>query len=87
MLLFGLTGCGEDEPVTGVVVEKDYDAASTKTERRCTGTGSSRKCRNVKKTKPADWDVTIRDDSGKEHEIDVSQSTYDRLKVGQRTTL
>lgn len=63
-----------------------------------TGTGNTRTSRQVRHTRtkyctnhvpdtrwiPDDWDLTVRDDEGKTHRVDVSQSTYDRYQVNDR---
>lgn len=88
-----VTACGDSGSSSGTVVEKDYDAAYTEkvTKKTCTGTIAQKntcKKNNKKKGKyhPADWDLTIRDSSGEEHEIDVSKSVYEKYNVGDRYT-
>lgn len=62
------------------------------------GTGSTRTSRQVPHTRtkyctthvpdtrlvPADWDLTVRDDEGKTHEVDVSQYEFNRYQVDDR---
>lgn len=45
---------------------------------------SSKKCKTTKKK--ADWDITVRDSSGVDHEIEVSKKVYDSVVVGQKYT-
>jgi hypothetical protein len=80
-LLVGVGACSSD-PVSGVVVSKDYDAASEK--KKCSKTNGKRKCRTVKDS--ADYELTVKADDGKTQEVDVSKSVYDSVQVGQRYT-
>lgn len=57
-----LAGCNTHPPLTGKVVEKDYDPP--------------------KRRQKADYDITVRDVNGEDHEIDVSKNTYDKYQVG-----
>ena len=71
-------------------------ACGTETYTQTSGTGTQQRtvtktrqkwCSNqVTKTRwvPADWDITVRTDDGKEHEVDVSQAVYDRIRKGDR---
>lgn len=74
--LLGLTGCNTtpSAPISGTVIEKDYDKASRY------------KVKKKWKTKSADWDITVREANGEEHEIDVSKQQYDKIRVGDRFT-
>lgn len=72
--LLSLPGCAglSPKPVSGVVVEKDYDKATSK-------------YRNGKwKRTKADWDITVRDAQGKEHEVDVSEDVYNSIREGDK---
>ena len=96
-----LTACGA--PVTGVVVDKDFDRGYTKryerTERYSCGTEhytttSNGKYRTASRTKYCSrtvpdtrrisdsWDITVRDEKGQLHEINVHQGDYLAYKLG-----
>jgi hypothetical protein len=87
-------GCGSSGPdgrdVVGVVIGKDYDPTTYKTVRTCvrkyTSGSNKGRCadyRTDKKVKEyEDWDVTVRDASGEEYEIDVSEEMFNRVEVG-----
>jgi len=80
--LLGVTGCNSSpaEPVAGTVIHKDFDKAEKVCKKKPGKT--FRTC----KTSPADWDITVQDEFGEEHEIDISQSQYNRINVGDRFT-
>lgn len=84
-LAIALSACG-GTGATGTVIEKDYDAATVKTEKKCKGVGIAKKCKTKVKRSPADWDITVRDSAGDEHEIEVSQAQYERVEIGDRWT-
>lgn len=78
-LLAGVGACSST-PVSGVVVEKDYDQASSK--QKCSKSNGKRKCKTVQES--ADYDLTVKTDDGKTREVDVTKSVYDSIQVGDR---
>lgn len=76
-----LSGCAdryENHSVLATVVDKDYDAATTKTTTTRKDGKTVRKTKNV----PAEYDVTL-DYNGLQTEID-SKSLYNRVQKGQK---
>ena len=102
-ILFTLVACGI--PVTGVVIEKDYDRGYDKryettekyacgTERRSSTYGKQtkyntktkycdRRVEKIQRVLP-DWDITVRDEKGQEHEVNVNQWDYNMYRVGDK---
>lgn len=89
-----LGGCGKgvsDAPVTGTVVAKDYDPTEYKRTRDCrtrytTGTQKGQ-CKIYgpyydQVVEREDWDITVRDAAGDEHEIEVTRDEYNSVQVG-----
>lgn len=78
------------DDITGTVVEKDYDATTYMMVRECSykySTGPKKgQCaayKDVKKVREREnWDVTVKDAAGEEHEIDVTRDVYNRTEIG-----
>lgn len=91
---FTLSACGE--PVVGTVIGKEYDDADTvrSTRQDCTttttGTGTTkttkRTCKTVPTTKHerAEWELTVQTDGGDVREVEISESAWKRVNVGDR---
>jgi len=75
LLLGGLTGCASAK-VSGTVMEMEYEGRNC--EQR-----SGTKC---KRWDPAEYELTIRKDSGAEVELVVDKATYERTNVGDTGT-
>ena len=85
-LLVLAVGCGTPS-VTGTVVAKEYDAAEWKHKQECVSKRDGKCKRYVTKrtlVEGEEWEVTVRDDDGYDHEFDVSESLYNQLKKGDR---
>ncbi|MGL3804700.1 hypothetical protein ACSYDW_01245 [Paeniglutamicibacter sp. R2-26] len=95
-----VTGKDYDPPRTERYLRTDRQPCGTDTywTTQWSGTGSTRVSRQVRHTRtkycttqvpdtrhvPADWDLTVRDDEGKTHEVDVNQMTFNRYQVNDR---
>lgn len=76
VFLGGLTGCSQQERVTGTVVEKEYEPRNCEVYR-------SGKCRSWD---PAEHELTIEEADGAEVELVVSKDVYDRADVNDTGT-
>lgn len=91
LLAVTLTGCGAPSGpgVTGTITAKEYEPAEYKNKRTCVKKVNG-KCKTYKtkrtKTDDEEWEVTITDSSGVEHEVEVSRDVYDRVREGQQVT-
>lgn len=52
--------------------------------KRVTGTVVEKDYDPPMRRSAADYDITVRDANGDEHEIDVSKTTYDKYKIGDK---
>jgi hypothetical protein len=85
LALIFLSGCSSWHG-TGVVTGKDYDAAWVQTRVTCHPTGKTTVCLPDTVYWPDDWELQIKDDTGEQHWIDVSEQTYENTNVGDRFT-
>lgn len=89
-IAFLLPACGGPGVTEGKVTAMEYEPAETEvrptTSQKCTGTGKKRTCRTVTGTTSSfddeDWEITITNDKGESATFEVSEQTYNSLKVG-----
>jgi len=75
-----LAGCGWHG--SGVVTQKDHDAAWVQITTQCTTSGNSTVCHPGTTYWPESWELRVRDDKGKQHWVDVSESEYSAARIG-----
>lgn len=80
-----IIGCSSG-PTEGTIIDKEYEEGEWERHavNKCTGTGKKRKCKTVNEEKwdDPDWEIQIEDKKGNKAWIDVSESTYDDLAIG-----
>lgn len=87
-----LTGCGFEPfpPVTGTVIDREEEAGEWETKHKCSTkyvNGKSKQvCENKREWDDPDYSLTVKDDKGRTHTVDVSQGQYHSHPIGSTYT-
>lgn len=83
-LVATIAACGPAASISGTVVDKEFDKGGCKKTTTIIMSGKTPVPVTKKKCTADEYEIDVRQDNGETVEVDVSRSTYDRIRIGDR---